>query len=198
MKGIRKIFLNINYKKLTKYLFLSFLLLITLILFGTFDFTQARYESEVEVSGGPTLAFFIVDVTTQSGHIKLDEMIPRTEPYTYTFNVSNFNNQKRANVDLTYTIEVITTTNMPLNFQIFKGNDMNTMQVDHDTTTTDENGVYYRHLVIDDASIMTYSANHTDTYTLWVEFPLENKDYPDKYEGIIDLVDIKIVAEQVV
>ena len=47
MKGIRKIFLNINYKKLTKYLFLSFLLLITLILFGTFDFTQARYESEV-------------------------------------------------------------------------------------------------------------------------------------------------------
>ncbi len=198
MKGIRKIFLNINYKKLARYLFLSFLLLISLIVFSTIDFTQARYESEVEVDGGPTLAFFIVDVTTQSGHIKLDEMIPRTTPYTYTFNVSNFNTEKRANVDLTYTIEIITTTNMPLNFQIFKGNDMNTMQVDHDTTTADANGVYYRHLVIDDASIMTYSANHTDTYTLWVEFPLANKDYPDKYEGIIDLVDIKIVAEQVV
>ena len=202
MKGIRKIFVNINYKRLTRYLFLSFLLFISLIIISTIDFTQARYESEVEVDGGPTLAFFIVDVTTQSGHIKLDEMIPRTEPYTYTFNVSNFitenNTTRRANVDLTYTIEIITTTNMPLNFQIFKGNDMNTMQVDHDTTTTDSNGVYYRHLVIDDASIMTYSANHTDTYTLWVQFPLANKDYPEKYEGIIDLVDIKIVAEQVV
>lgn len=198
MKGIGKIFKNIDTKKLARYLFPSFLLIVLLIAVGSVDLTQARYESEVEVSGSPNLAFFIVDVTTQSGHIKLDEMIPRVEPYTYTFNVSNFNTQKRANVDLTYTIEIITTTNMPLNFQIFKGNDMNTMQVDHDTTTTDENGVYYRHLVIDDASIMTYSSNHTDTYTLWVQFPLANKDYPDKYEGIIDLVDIKIVAEQVV
>lgn len=198
MKGIGKIFKNIDTKKLVRYLFPSFLLIILLIAIGSVDFTQARYESEVEVSGSPNLAFFIVDVTTQSGHIKLDEMIPRVEPYTYTFNVSNFNTQKRANVDLTYTIEIITTTNMPLNFQIFKGNDMDTMQVDHDITTTDSNGVYYRHLVIDDASIMTYSANHTDTYTLWVQFPVANKDYPERYEGIIDLVDIKIVAEQVV
>jgi hypothetical protein len=198
MKGIGKIIKNINTKKLVRYLFPSFLLFALLILMGTVNFTQARYESEVDVSGSPNLAFFIVDVTTQSGHIKLDEMIPRTEPYTYTFNVSNFNNQKRANVDLTYTIEIITTTNMPLNFQIFKGNDMNTMQIDHDTTSTDVNGVYYRHLVIDDASIMTYNTNHTDTYTLWVQFPIANKDYPERYEGIIDLIDIKIVAEQVV
>lgn len=198
MKGIRNIFANINYNTLSRYLFLSFLFVMVLFLFGNFDLTQARYESEIEISGEPTIAFFIVDVTTQSGHIKLDEMIPSATPYTYTFNVSNFNAQKRANVDLTYTIEIITTTNMPLNFQIFKGNDMNTMQVDHDTTSTDANGVYYRHLVIDDVSIMTYSANHTDTYTLWVEFPLTNKNYPEKYEGIIDLIDIKIIAEQVV
>ena len=198
MKGLRKILLNIDYKKLSRYLFLSFLFLMVLFLFGTFEFTQARYESEVEISGSPTLAFFVVDVTTQTGHIKLDEMIPRVEPYTYTFNVSNFNTEKRANVDLTYTIEIIITTNMPLNFQLFKDNDMNFTQIDHDFTTTDANGVYFRHLVIDDVSIMTYSANHTDTYTLWVEFPLTNKNYPEKYEGIIDLIDIKIIAEQVV
>ncbi len=198
MKGMEKIFENIDKKRLMRYLLSSFLLIILLILMGTFKLTQARYESEVNVSGGPNLAFFIVDVTTQSGHIKLDDMVPSTVPYTYTFSVSNFNQQKRANVDLSYTIEVITTTNMPLNFQIYKGNDMTTMQVDHDTISTDSNGVYYRHLVIDDASVMTYSANHTDTYTLWVEFPIANKNYPEKYEGIIDLIDIKIVAEQVV
>ena len=87
---------------------------------------------------------------------------------------------------------------MHLNFRIFKGNDFQQNQIDSDTTTTDDDGVYYRHLVINDASTMDYDDDCTDTYTLWVEFPLSYKDYPDAYAGIIDLVDIKINAEQVV
>lgn len=198
MGKIGKIFVNINYKKLVRYLIPTFLLIILLILIGNSKFTQARYESEVSVSGSPNLAFFIVDVTTQNGHIKLDDMVPRTTPYIYTFSVSNFNNQKRANVDLKYTIEIITTTNMPLEFQLFKGNEMRDMPYGNDTVNMDENGVYYRHLIIDGESEMKYDRNYTDNYTLWVTFPETNKNYPEKYEGIIDLIDIKIDAEQVV
>ena len=71
-------------------------------------------------------------------------------------------------------------------------------EIDSDTITTDDNGVYYRHLVIDGASTMNYANDVTDEYTLWVEFPVSNMNYPDAYAGIIDLVDIKINAEQVV
>ena len=195
MKGIvNKIDLGV----FKSYLFFSILLLVTLIAIRSFEFTLSRYESEVELDASPDLAFFIVDVTTTSGQIKLASMVPSDTPYTYTFNVSNFNEEGRGNVDLTYSIELITTTNMPLQFRIYKGGNTELNEVDSDTVTTDSNGVYYRHLLINDVSQMSYSSNVTDTYTLWVLFPATYMAYPDLYEGIIDLVDIKINAEQVV
>lgn len=201
--SIKKLMSNIDKKTFSFYLFFTLLLLATLIVLSTFKFTQARYESDAVVNFSPSIAFFVVDVGTSTGQIKLAEMVPREEEYRYVFQVSNFNDERRANVDLTYSIEIITTTNMHLDFKIFKGNN-EIDQIDSDTFTTDENGVYYRHLVINDVSTMTYSANHTDTYTLWVLFPEENDDEttnignPEAYAGIIDLVDIKINAEQVV
>ena len=200
MKGFKRFICNINEKDFKRYTFFSILLIITLLALGTLKFTQARYETDTQINISPTLAFFMVDVQSVTGQIKLESMIPSSTPYLYTFNVSNFNNttHKHANVDLTYTIEIVTTTNMPLNFRIFKGNDLQTNEIDTDTFTTDTNGVYYRHLVINDVSTMAYASNVTDVYTLWVEFPLTYKDYPEEYSGIIDLVDIVIDAEQVV
>ena len=127
-------------------------------------------------------------------------MIPSSSPYLYQFNVSNFDStqNKRANVDLTYSIEIIATTNIPLNYRIYKGNNMNENVVDSDTTSTDSDGVYYRHLVINGVSTMSKNANQTDVYTLWVEFPIQYKNSPATYSGVIELVDIKIDAEQVV
>lgn len=195
---IRKIIKNIDKKNFLKYAIFSIIFIVNIFLLSTFNITEAKYETDTRVKIAPSIAFFVVDVGTQVGSIKLESMIPRTDPYLYTFNVSNFNSEKKTNVDLTYSIEIITTTNMPLNFRIFKGNDLTSNQIDADTFTTDENGMYYRHLVIDDISSMPYSQYKTDVYTLWVEFPLENKNNPDSYQGVIDLIDIKIDAEQVV
>lgn len=187
-----------NKREFSLYLFFSLVLLVTLFSLRTLNFTQARYESSALSTVSPNLAFFIVGVESSTGQIKLEGMVPRANPYLYTFSVSNFSSTERANVDLTYSIEIITTTNMPLNFRIFKGNNTTNNEIDSDTTTTDANGVYYRHLVINDVSTMPYNTPTTDNYTLWVEYPLSNKDYPNEYAGIIDLVDIKIDAEQVV
>lgn len=198
MSALKRVISNIDSRSFKKYLFFSMLLMIVLISVGTFGLTQARYESNIDANIKPSLAFFLVDVSTQSGQIKLDGIIPREEPYIFTFEVSNFNDKKRANVDLTYSIEIITTTNMPLNFKIFKGSEMIQNEIDSDTVTTDDNGVYYRHLVIDDVTTMNYNQECTDLYTLWVEFPTSYMAYPDKYSGIIDLVDVKVNAEQVV
>lgn len=198
MMSVKKIFKNIDINKFKKYLFFSGLLIITLIIISKVNITESRYENETELSLSPNIAFFIVDVESQTQQIKLESMVPRAEPYLYSFNVSNFKNGKRANVDLTYSIELITTTNMPLSFQIFKGNSMSQNVIDSDTTTTNLDGVYFRHLVINGISTMHHNANETDTYILWVSFPETYKNQADDYAGIIDLVDIKINAEQVV
>ena len=197
MKGMKKLFKNINMNVFKKYLVFSFLFIILLVVISKIPFTKARYENETTMRVKPSLAFFVVGVSSQTGQIKLEGMIPRDDPYLYVFNVSNFQGNKRANVDLTYSIEVITTTNMPLNFMIYRGNGT-VDEIDSDTTTTNSDGVYFRHLVINDVNTMPYNANTTDVYTLSVSFPSTYKAYADSYAGIIDLVDIKINAEQVV
>ena len=200
MKGLRKFFSNININDFRRYTIFSILLIITILVVGAFNMSLARYETNTAVNVSPTLAFFVVDVRSQTGQIELASMVPSSTPYLYSFTVSNYdsNLNKKANVDLTYSIEIITTTNMPLNFKIFKGENLTQDEIDSDTISTDSNGVYYRHLVINDVSTFRYNTVSTDTYTLWVEFPLSYRDYPDDYSGIIDLVDIKINAEQVV
>ena len=143
MDVLKRVSSKIDSHYFKKYLFFSILLIIVLFSIGKLKLTQARYESDANVNIKPSLAFFLVDVSTQSGQIKLDGIVPREEPYVFTFEVSNFNDEKRANVDLKYSIEIITTTNMPLNFKIFKGSEMTQNEIDSDTVTTDENGVFY-------------------------------------------------------
>ena len=198
MERIKEVFTNLNLKEFRKYAIFSILLIVIMIIIANLDFTKARYESETNIRVKPTLAFFIVDVESQTGQVKLESMVPRAQPYLYAFTVSNYKGNKHANVDLTYSIEIITTTNMPLNFKIYKGNNTTSDEIDLDTTTTNTDGVYFRHLLISDINTMDYDENHTDTYTLSVEFPLQYKANADDYAGIIDLVDIKINAEQVV
>ena len=198
MEKLKKILSYFDQKALKRYGIFSVLVIFLLLLIISSNLTQARYENTTSVRVTPTLAFFVVGVESQTGQIKLSSMVPRNEPYLYSFNVSNFNQTKKANVDLTYSIEIITTTNMPLNYRIFVGNDMTNNAIDADTFDTDENGVYYRHLVINNVNTLNYNTRQTDVYTLWVEFPEVNKNYPIEYAGIIDLVDIKINAEQVV
>lgn len=198
MKKINEFLNNFNKKTLKRSLLFSLIVMLLIITIAAFDLTQARYETATEVRIEPDLAFFIVDVESQTGQIKLESMLPSTTPYLYTFNVSNFKDTKKANVDLKYSIEIITTTNMPLNYKVYKGTDMTNNKVSNDYFVTDDNGMYYRHLVIDDISYFSYNQKQTDVYTLWVEYPIEYKAYPKEYAGIIDLVDIKINAEQVV
>lgn len=198
MKKIKEFLNNFNKKTLKRSLLFSLIVMLLIITIAAFDLTQARYETATEVRIEPDLAFFIVDVESQTGQIKLESMLPSTTPYLYTFNVSNFKDTKKANVDLKYSIEIITTTNMPLNYKVYKGTDMTNNKVSNDYFVTDDNGMYYRHLVIDDISYFNYNQKQTDVYTLWVEYPIEYKAYPKEYAGIIDLVDIKINAEQVV
>ena len=82
--------------------------MLLVITITAFDFTQARYETDTQVRLEPDLAFFIANVESQTGQIKLDGMLPSSTPYLYKFNVSNFKEEKKANVDLKYSIEIIT------------------------------------------------------------------------------------------
>ena len=198
MKELKKIISKFDTKLLRNYFFLSLLMIIAIFILSRLEITRAKYESEANVAIAPNFAFFIVDVSNQTHSFRLDNIVPRTEPYTYVFNVSNFQGDKKANVDLTYSIEIITTTNLPLNIKLYKGNDLTVTGAYTDTTTTNSDGVFFRHLLYNSTSTMYYNTLTTDTYTLWIEFPESYKNTAEGYAGVIELIDVEINAEQVV
>ena len=198
MKGLKSIFKNINIKDFKKYLFISIVFIVVLILISSYQFIQARYESNVNAKLTPAIAFFIVDVGSETGQIELENIVPNEEPYVYMFTVSNYNDTKHADVDLRFNMEIITTTNLPLEYSIYSDDTLETELESLDTTFANADGVYFRHLAIDDTKSMPYSEDVTYEYYLVVDFPLEYKNNANEYPGMIELVDIKINAEQVV
>ena len=90
MKGIKHLLSNFNRKDFIRYCSFSILFMFVIIILSTLNITEARYETNVITNVSPTLAFFIVDVESQTGQIKLDSMVPRDDPYLYAFEVSNF------------------------------------------------------------------------------------------------------------
>ncbi len=187
---------NFDRKMLFRLLILSCMVIITMLSVRHFKFTESKYETRTEVEIVPTIAFFIADVKSYNDSIKLEEIVPRSTPYLYSFTVSNFQGDKKANVDLTYSIEFITTTNLPLNYKLYRGNDL-----EHDITsstsyTTDDDGMYYKRLYISEVSTLRYNAENTDTYVLSVEYPLTYQNNPDDYSGVVELIEIYVHAEQ--
>ncbi len=196
MKELKKFLHNINLKDFKHYLIISVVFIVALILISSFNFIQARYESRVTATSSPNVAFFIVDVGTQTGQIELENIVPNKEPYVYCFSVSNFNSERHADVDLKYNIEIITTTNLPLEYSVYSDEQLSNEILDQDIITTNDDGVFFKHLIIDQVNMMGYDDDVTDYYYLVVNYPISNKIFPEYYAGMIELIDIKINAEQ--
>ncbi len=196
MVVVNKTFKNINLKEFKRYLLISIIFIVTLILVSNYDFTQARYESNITATSSPNIAFFIVDVGSQTGQIELEGIVPREEKYIYCFSVSNFNNSKHADVDLTYNIEIITTTNLPLEYTVYSDSDLRNEILDGDTIIQNSDGVYFRHLIINDTESMAYEDDVTNYYYLVVDFDISYSYHHETLPGLIELIDIRINAEQ--
>ena len=176
-----------------------FILLLAFVL-GIVNFSLSKYETDVTVNVAPKIAFFIANAGTYENRIELTKILPSTSPYLYSFTVSNFKDDRRINVDLEYTIEFVTTTNLPLNFKVFRNTAQTTGSgiISSDTIVADDDGMYLRKMTNDQVYQMGYTTNITDTYVLLVEFPDNYKYNSDAYEGVLDLIEVKVVAKQVI
>ena len=163
--------------------------------------TYTRYESRVDLSANAATAFFVVNQGTYESSISLTGLVPSTQPLYYKFYVANYDKDNhRTNVDLNYTIKFETTTNLPLQYEIvrnqtFNGNYTNIIQ--NSSVRQDENDVYYNVFTNSNTYSFGHSIDEVDEYTLKVIFPESYKDYPDLYQGVIELFSIIIDATQV-
>ncbi len=179
-------------------LLLIFLLFVAYYLF---KFAYARYEMNSKLVANIDKALYIFDTDQTSFNLDPDGIIPRTEPYTYRFSVSNFTESKNSDVDLSYKVIVRTTTNLPLTIQMYRNElpdaagAVNLFTGSRDAQ--DEDNAWYRIYETPSEYEMYYEDETTDYYTLVIYFPAQYAA-DTTYVNSIENIEITLESKQMV
>ena len=172
--------------------------LFSLILIGAvINKTLSRYETTAETTGNMQVAFYILDVGHQSATIQLLSIEPKNEDFIYRFSVSNSDGKKRSETSLEYDLKIVTTTNLPLTYELYMEKDgQNAINaITNAVTTQDEYNTYFRVLETATESF-THKEDKTNIYTLVIRFPAEYNSV--QYQDIIEGIEINIDSRQII
>lgn len=205
----------IDKKRLLKSLIIISLIIIIIIAIIHIRKTLARYETTATAERDFEVAFWVVDNDFKTDRLVIDDIYPSTNVFdNYTISVTNFDpgnldteiDDKIAETDIEYEIELITTTNLPLSYEIAKDGETISDRVTQQLFT-DSDGTVYRRIkigtsenpfIMDTINNTTNQKNKiTNTFTLKVTFPSQysaNQEYADLMEDI----KINLTARQVI
>ena len=172
-------------------------LILIVILIGR---TLSKYETTSTAQANIQAAFYLLNDNYQSMNIKLGMLEPRAEEYSYTFSVSNNDNAKRTETSLEYDLKIITTTNLPLTYELYKikEGESTTEKVNaitNEEISPDEYGTYFR-TISTNTETFGHQKNETNIYTLVVHFSEEYRQI--QYQDIIESIEIKIDSRQLI
>ncbi len=200
---------------------IAFLVLVAvLFLFIKMDiFTLSRYETTVTAQNSIRTAIYLLNDSYETVNVKLPDIVPSNRQYTYTFSVSNFNGDEHSDTNLKYRVHIRTTTNIELEYDLFKTLDIEEADscVINDDTIQDYYGTHFRHLY-SDYSTMLYTEDVTDYYTVLISFPDSMFPTPvpglpspspglptptpdsrldSRYSGLAEMIEINIESSQI-
>lgn len=190
----KKKFLSIN--KFT------ILIMVFILLFVITPITYSKFFSKAKGSADVDTAFYILNADYYSIDISLDDIVPSDEVYTYDFAILNNDGKNRVETNMEYTLEIVTTTNLPLSYSLYKNqkytdNDsVNIIKSDVIARDSDmEDATYFRTLSTD-KEVFGYKKDEENIYQLVISFPLEYSSYD--YEGIVEGIKINIESKQII
>lgn len=189
----------IDIKKFLKYNRLTIAIIILAILLFIVPITYSRFQSTRTPNAEIETAFYIIDSNYETKSVHLDDLVPSDTPYTYNFTVANNNGTDRAETDIEYTIEITSTTNLPLTYalylnQEYTDEDSNNIII-NDTTQPDEYGTYFKKMVTESKKF-SHLKDESNSYQMTVVFPKEYEDF--EYQGIIEGIIITVKSKQVI
>jgi len=167
----------------------------------------SRYEVRTKITANIDKALYIFkDDETLSFNLEPDGIVPRDEPYTYRFSVSNFDDTKHSDVDLSYSVKVRTTTNLPITVSLYRNEsytDAGALSIFNDNhSVQDEDSAWYRVYKCisggEDCSYnMLYTQDVTDIYTMVIHFPSTYASNDD-YSNYIESIEVILESKQVI
>ena len=185
-----------NIKKIIKFNKITFLLIILVVLLYVMPSTFSRFETEKNGDIIIPHAIYVLEDTVISETITLPKIIPSNNQYLYYFSVSNYNEERRTETNLKYDLSIRTTTNIPITYDLFKGETVNnnTSIITSNQVITDDDGTFFR-MIETPTEYFSFDINKTNNYVLLITFPTgyNNSDYQDLFE----MIEIKINSQQI-
>lgn len=163
-----------------------------IILFFAFTKTGAIFQTETSSQSNVDIAFYCIKEDFQTMTLKLDDILPRIEPYIYNFTVSNNDGTKRTETELQYDLIIRTTTNLPLDITLFDTNS-GVSEIGTETIALDSDGTYFRIINIPQREF-GFLNNQTDSFRIEVVLPTTYKSY--EYQDMIELIEINVDSKQ--
>jgi len=185
-------------KKFVLFNKINLLIIILLILLKLLPVTLSRYESNATGETNTNIAYYLLEPNYYTDNIKLNTLGIQQEPYVYNFTISNFNENDHSEVDLTYILSIVTTTNIPLRYELYENEDYTSINKTNLITTNntviepDSDGTYFQTITMNEEE-MLYSEDITNSYTLLIYYDGNNADskYQDTIEGVRIIIDSK-------
>lgn len=197
-KKVRNRIKKIKYLKEKKKLIkVGIILVLTLFVsFGLLGKAYATYQSNVKLNANIEQALYIFGGEKMTFNIEPSKIVPSATPYSYKFSVSNFDANKQSDINLEYTVDVKTTTNLPLTLSLYR-NGTSTNLLSSVSYEEDEDGSWYRIYETSDTYKMSYTEKVTDIYTLEVLFPAEYA-VDTTYADAIENIEITLKSKQII
>lgn len=180
---------------------LSSIIAVSLFAFVVVSITFSKYQTKTTGKISSNIAFYLTKADYQIKQIKLGMLMPRHDPYVYSFTVSNQDGNKVSDVDINYVLKIITTTNLPLRFELYMNEEYdsngstNLISSGNTVIESDEYGTYFQTITMDGEDLL-YNNPKTNNYTLLVYYDENDKDA--KYQDTVESVRLIVESSQII
>lgn len=184
-------------KRVRLYIKFVILLLCFFVVIRMFTLTLSKFQSITQSNPNVDIAFYLLKEDYQTMQLNLGSIIPRNEPYVYHFSISNTDGVNTAEVNMDYNVKVKTTTNLPLDYELYLENNETQEQTNaiiNNKVEKDEYGTYFRILETKNTTLY-YTKPETNIYKLVITFPEIYQSI--EYENIIESIEILVDSKQI-
>ncbi len=179
------------------------------IILGSFSLYESNAKSNVDVD----LAYFVLNDVYNTSTISLEDLLPGDRE-EFTFTVANYfeddgGNKTISDTDVTYKLTIRTTTNLPLNYKVYKGGESeeNVVANVNNTNLTkvvqDQYSTYFNKIYEEEKTFYLYGEDGSSTTPLeWISTFHVKVEYPEyypvgenisaKYSDTVDMIEIII------
>lgn len=182
---------------------INILIIILLLIVKIMPVTLSKYQSSGVGNMNSNIAFYLISPDYLTKNIKLADLIPSSNPYVYNFTIGNIKEEKVSEVDIEYTLSIVTTTNLPLRYELYENanyleeGSVNLIGTSNTVIALDGDGTYFQSFTFEKEELF-YQTPTTNTYTLVVYFDETDNDakYQDVVEGVRIIVDSRQIIEE--